>query len=119
MSIDNGLVVLIRDIWRNISENPPILEKFIVRGHQGLQYSHLTDDAPFQPQMDILTVLIKLMWKPNKAGLYAKEPLIIALAMKDKRIDTFLLHHSNFLTSVIGELTKKFQAALEHMTTKR
>ena len=61
--------------------------------------------------MDILTALIILMGKA-KVGLYAKETLLIAIGMKDSRINMFIINNTKLLANMITELVKKFNSSI-------
>ena len=65
-------------------------------------------------QMDILSALINLMGKV-RVGPYAKEALVVAISMKDKRVDMYILRHTQLIANIITELSKKFQIAYEQL----
>lgn len=119
--IDTSLTSLISVIWRRISENPPILDCFTVyetsrptREDDGSM--SLTSSVHTQIQMDILTALISLMGKP-RVGSFAKEALLVAINMRDSRVDSFILDKTKLLLNVVTELCRKFSTAQEQMVT--
>ena len=61
--------------------------------------------------MDILTALIILMGKA-KVGIYAKETLLVAIGMKDNRINMFIINNTKLLANMITELVKKFNSSV-------
>lgn len=67
----------------------------------------MTENGHLRPpeaiQMDVLTALVTLMGKP-RVGVYAKEGLLVALSMRDERVDDFVLKHTLLLPSLVTEL---------------
>lgn len=65
-----------------------------------------------RPQLDAISCLIPLMGKP-KIGTYAKQAILNAIAIRDARIETFIVLETNMLDNVITELCKKYQKVVE------
>jgi hypothetical protein len=106
--IDIGLTTLIGIVWRKIAENPPILEFFTLTDvSRGGASSKL-----IQSQMDVISALIPLMGKPA-VGPYAKKGLLIAVSMRDWRVDTFIMQNTRLVQNIISELSRRFFAAIE------
>jgi hypothetical protein len=57
--------------------------------------------------LDAITCLIPLMGKP-KVGLQAKEALLVAVSMHDRRVDRFILTETNLPRNIVHEMVKKF-----------
>ena len=47
-----------------------------------------------------------------KVGIYAKETLLIAIGMKDSRINMFIINNTKLLANMITELVKKFNSSV-------
>ena len=45
-----------------------------------------------------------------KVGIYAKETLLVAIGMKDNRINMFIINNTKLLANMITELVKKFNS---------
>ena len=72
-----------------------------------------TSTSPrIRSQLDILTALIPMMGK-QRVGPHAKEAMLIALGIKDKRIDRFVIHETGLLLNVVSELARKFTQSVE------
>jgi hypothetical protein len=66
--------------------------------------------------LDAINCLIPLMGKP-KVGLQAKEALLVAVAMHDRRVDRFILTETNLSRNIVSEMVKKFGLCLSASAT--
>ncbi len=66
--------------------------------------------------LDAITCLIPLMGKA-KVGIQAKEALLLAVSMHDRRVDRFILTETNLPRNIVNELVKKFAACVSTSTT--
>jgi hypothetical protein len=58
-------------------------------------------------RLDAITCLIPLLGKPE-VGLQAKEALLLAVSMHDRRVDRFILTETNLPTNIVKEMVRKF-----------
>jgi hypothetical protein len=65
--------------------------------------------------MDVLTALFPLLWKP-RVGPYAKEALLIAINMHDRRIDNFILQHTNLPHILVQDICKRYMLLFDSLT---
>jgi len=98
--VDAALSSLLHTLWRKIAENPAVLEFFVV-GTVGRHDSH---DQQQQQQMDILSALQSQVLKAGRVGETAREALLVALSVRDARVDEFLVCRTRILSSVVEEL---------------
>lgn len=110
---------LLRNIWRKIIENPPSLDYFIVADRRTSSVDHYAADRSRGPKMqiDILSALLPLIHNP-KVGYYAQESILIALNLRDTRVDYFLLFNTNFAFSLVRNLCDDFNAAVTFLQTQ-
>eukprot|EP01041_Mallomonas_annulata_P012005 gene12005-25155_t len=117
--IDLSLTTLISVIWRKISENPALLDFFYFVDNRltttTTTTTTVTDSksAPkIRSQLDVLTALIPLMGR-QKVGPYAKEAMLLALSLRDSRVERFVVCETGLLLNVVTELSRKFSVAVE------
>jgi hypothetical protein len=67
-------------------------------------------------QLDAITCLIPLMGRP-KVGSVAKQAVLAAIALRDERIEHFIVTDTNLLDNVVTELCRKYQKAVELWST--
>jgi hypothetical protein len=56
--------------------------------------------------LDVLAAIVSLLFKP-KVGMHARDAIIMAISMHDKRVDAFLLYHSSFIDDLMRELISR------------
>eukprot|EP00981_Chlorochromonas_danica_P011564 scaffold4103_cov248-Ochromonas_danica.AAC.1 len=101
-----GLCSLLRTLWRKVTENPPVLDLFIVSQRtRGVSTSRrpswsLTPLAPKRVYFDLLSGLIPLLEEP-KVSHYALESLLIALSLNDSRVTEYLVEETLFAHHLI------------------
>lgn len=69
------------------------------------------ENAKVRQHLYAITHLIPLMGKP-RVGLAAKEALLLAVSMHDKRVDEFIILETNLAKNIVSELCKKFDACV-------
>jgi hypothetical protein len=74
------------------------------------------DGTKVRQHLDAINCLIPLMGKP-KVGLQAKEALLVAVAMHDRRVDRFILTETNLARNIVSEMVKKFVLCLSTSAT--
>lgn len=114
--VDLALTSLLNILWRKIADNPPILDFFALDP----QFRKIGDNASTSvsqqatpvsmhtPQMDILAALEPHLFKPARTGQAAREALLVAISMRDARVDAFLTKNTQILQVVIAELCTQF-----------
>eukprot|EP01041_Mallomonas_annulata_P008094 gene8094-16609_t len=103
--IDMNLTMLILVIWKKISENPAQLDFFYSSEYK--MFDDVQSTRKIRPQLDILTALIPNMGK-QLLGPHAKDAMLLALSIRDTRIEQFVLHETNLLQNITSELSRKF-----------
>ena len=112
--VTTGLSELIAVVWKKITRDPAILDFFTVVDVR--KKENVTISKPkMTPQMDVLTAMIGLM-DHHALGTRAKEGLVLALALRDQRIESFLTQHTTFVYVLVAELSKHFLLAVDSLT---
>lgn len=122
--IDYNLVALVSTLWRKLSENPSLLEFFLfVDRRLTLNKAECGSDFAgekikrIKSQLDAIGCLIPLMEKAH-IGTYAKQAILTAVAMKNSRIEHFIVTDTNLLDKVVTELCHKYQCVLDALATR-
>eukprot|EP01042_Synura_sphagnicola_P001131 gene1131-1274_t len=74
--------------------------------------SHHGESVKIRPQLDVLTALIPLMGK-QRVGPVAKEAMLMALGMRNRRLEDFVLNETGLIRNIVTELVRKFTQAVE------
>lgn len=119
--IDYNLVALVSTLWRKLSENPNLLEFFLFvdkrRSVGSVDGATPESIRRVRSQLDAIGCLIPLMGKTS-IGAYAKQAILTAVAMKDHRIESFIVVDTNLLDIVVTELCRKYQRVLDVLTAR-
>eukprot|EP00601_Ochromonadales_sp_CCMP2298_P025380 CAMPEP_0173294406 /NCGR_PEP_ID=MMETSP1143-20121109/13858_1 /TAXON_ID=483371 /ORGANISM="non described non described, Strain CCMP2298" /LENGTH=269 /DNA_ID=CAMNT_0014234085 /DNA_START=1 /DNA_END=806 /DNA_ORIENTATION=+ len=116
--IEIGLAVLLRVLWRRFSEQPSLLTFFIVEDRRKkfsarARGSRTTaSEVVIETQIDAVNALVALLHRPP-AAVYAEEALLVALSMRDVRIERFLLEQTPLVPQVVSALCRSFLDAVE------
>lgn len=114
--MDISLTSLLRTIWRKIVENPPCLDYFIVADRRTSSVDQYVESSRGLPKMqiDVLSSLLPLVHSP-KVGHYAQESILIALNIRDTRVDFYLAYNTGFTFSLVRNVCDDFNAALHFL----
>ena len=108
--VDTALCGLLGTLWKKAGENPAVLDFFTQEDTRGLGRARLA------PQMDMLSALLPLVHLP-RVGQLARDALLVALSLHDRRVDAFLVHHTALLRDVANSLGQHFTAATVPVVT--
>jgi hypothetical protein len=100
--VEKQLAQLLKSIWRKLRDEPAQVDFFLY-----------VDQSTRAARFDIMSALLGLVLGGGGAGAAAREALLLAVTVRDARVNAFISRSTSFCDDMARELARRAQPLLE------